>query len=147
MNLLSIAHVPPVIVSPHQSVMEAIEASLPQRVGAVAVVDKGRLVGIFTERDVMAKVVRQRMDPDRTPVGDVMTRPVTTVKPDVSIAEVLKIMVTRHIRHLPVSEDGTRVDGMLSIRNVLQHMVDELQTDLQHMQAYLAGDVAVGRPT
>jgi len=147
MNLLSIAHVPPVIVSPHQSVMEAIEASLPQRVGAVAVVDKGCLVGIFTERDVMAKVVRQRMDPDRTLVGDVMTSPVTTVKPDVSIGEVLQLMLNRHIRHLPVSEDGAQVSGMLSIRNVLQHMVEELQTDLHHMQAYLTGEMAAGRST
>jgi CBS domain-containing protein len=147
MNLLSIAHVPPVIVSPNQSVMEAIEVSLPQRVGAVAVVEKGRLVGIFTERDVMLKVVRQRMDPDHTLVGDVMTRPVTTVKADTSVGEVLGMMLSRHIRHLPISEDGTEVEGMLSIRNVLQHMVEELQSDLHHMQAYVAGDSVTGRPT
>jgi CBS domain-containing protein len=142
MNLLTIAHVPPVIVSPDQSVMDAIDASLPQRVGAVAVMERGRLVGIFTERDVMLKVVRQRMDPDRTLVGDVMTRPVITVKPDTSVGEVLKLMLSRHIRHLPLSEDGMQVDGMLSIRNVLQHMVEELQTDLHHMQAYLTADLS-----
>jgi CBS domain-containing protein len=141
MNLLSIAHVPPVVVSPDQSVMDAIEISLPQRVGAVVVMERGRLVGIFTERDVMLKVVHQRMDPDKTLVGDVMTRPVMTVKPDTSVGEVLQMMLERHIRHLPVSEDGIQVDGMLSIRNVLQHMVEELQTDLHHMRAYLTADL------
>jgi CBS domain-containing protein len=144
MNLLNIAHVPPVQVSPDDTVMAAIEVSLPSRVGAVAVTEKGNLVGIFTERDVMLKVVRQRLDPDQTKVRSVMTSPVMTVHPDTSVGEVLHLMLDKHIRHLPVSADGKTVQGMLSIRNVLQFMVEELQTNLHHMQTYLTSAVAAG---
>lgn len=143
MNLLSIAHVPPVVVAPTDSVMNAIDASLPQRVGAVAVIDKGRLVGIFTERDVMLKVVHQKRDPATTAIREVMTSPVMTVQPDMSVGDVLHMMLDRHIRHLPVSEDGKTVLGMLSIRNVLQFMVEDLQTNLHYLQNYLTSDAVV----
>jgi CBS domain-containing protein len=141
MNLLNIAHVPPVQVSPDDTVMAAIEASLPARVGAVAVMEKGRLVGIFTERDVMLKVVRQRLDPESTQIRSVMTSPVMTVHPDTSVGEVLRLMLDKHIRHLPVSVDGKAVQGMLSIRNVLEFMVEDLQANLHYMEAYITADV------
>ncbi len=137
MNLLDIAHVPAVEVSPDSTVIEAIEASAPARVGAVAVMEKGRLVGMFTERDVMLKVVLNRLDPDMTVLRGVMTSPVTTVGPDTSVPEVLQLMLEKHFRHLPISEDGQTVQGMLSIRNVLQHMVEDLQQNLHHMEAYV----------
>ena len=143
MNLLSIAHVPPVAVSPEDTVITAVDFSLPHRVGAVAVIEKGKLVGIFTERDVMLKVVHGRLDPETTKVRAVMTAPVLTVQPDADIAEVLRLMVEKHIRHLPVSKDGRTVEGMLSIRNVLQFMVEDLQSSLNHMQSYLTSSVGV----
>jgi CBS domain-containing protein len=143
MNLLSIAHVPPVIVSPDDSVMTAIEVSLPQRVGAVSVMERGRLVGIFTERDVMLKIVHQKRDPERTLIRDVMTSPVMTVKPDTNVGDVLHLMLDRHIRHLPVSQDGTTVLGMLSIRNVLQYMVEDLQSNVHHLQSYIASEAVI----
>lgn len=138
MNLLSIAHVPAVQVTPEDTVLEAVELSLPARVGAVAVVEGGHLVGIFTERDVMLKVVHQRLDPATTRIRDVMSSPVTTVAPDVPAAQVLKTMLDRHIRHMPVSEDGEHVLGMLSIRNVLQYLVQDLSSSLHTMEAYVA---------
>lgn len=144
MNLLEIAHVPAVVVAPDATVIEAIEASVPTRVGAVAVVEKNRLIGMFTERDVMLKVVLKRLDPDKTVLRDVMTSPVKTIPPDTPVPEVLRMMLERHIRHLPISPDGKSVMGMLSIRNVLQHMVEDLQTDLRHMESYLGSTVQVG---
>ena len=143
MNLLGIAHVPPVEVAPTDSVMKAIEVSLPQRVGAVAVMERGRLVGIFTERDVMLKIVHERRDPETTMIRDVMTSPVLTVQADMSVGDVLRMMLDRHIRHLPVSEDGKAVQGMLSIRNVLQFMVEDLQSNLHYLQNYLTSEAVV----
>jgi CBS domain-containing protein len=140
MNLLQIAHVPPVCVTPEQTVMEAIEASLPARVGAVAVLEGDVLVGIFTERDVMLKVVYKRLDPDRTRIRDVMTAPVIRVEPSMSPRKVLALMLDKHIRHLPISTDGVHVDGMLSIRNVLQHLVNDLTENLHHMEAFIGAD-------
>ena len=140
MNLLSIAHVPAIEILPDSTVLEAIEVSLPGRVGAVAVVDSGKLMGIFTERDVMLKVVHKQLDPKTTKVGDVMTAPVITIAPNTAVKDVLHLMLEKHIRHLPISEDGKAVKGMLSIRNVLQFMVEALQSDLHHMENYFIGD-------
>ena len=137
MNLLSIAHVPPIIVSPKFTVMEAVEASLAARVGAVAVVEDHRLKGIFTERDMMYKVVHQRMDPDTTPIEAVMTSPVLTIPREKRVDEVLEMMLDQHIRHLPIIGEGEKVEGMLSIRNVLQYMVRDLRQNLRFVEAYI----------
>ncbi len=140
MNLLSIAYKPPIQVAPEDTVMDAVEASLPAKVGAVAVVQKGNLIGIFTERDLMYKVVHNRMNPDKTLVHEVMTTPVITIPPFMPIEEVLQMMLDKHIRHLPVSEDGKKAEGMLSIRNVLQFMVNDLQENLRHMENFIGAD-------
>lgn len=140
MNLLSIAHVPPIIVSPDNTVMDAVDVTLAARVGAVAVVEKNRLTGIFTERDMMYKVVHNRMDPDTTLIREVMTSPVIKIVPNMAPKEVLELMLDKHIRHLPISEDGKEVLGMLSIRNILQFLVTDLKNDLRHMEAFIGAD-------
>lgn len=136
MNLLSISHTP-LVISPEATVMDAVEASLAARVGAVAVIKDDQLVGIFTERDMMYKVVAQRLDPDTTPIRKVMTSPVLTVPPEKRPDEVLELMLEKHIRHLPISTDGKKVEGMLSIRNILQYLVQHLRQDLNYMEAYV----------
>jgi len=140
MNCLSIAQVPPTIVPPGATVLEAIDASLPTRVGAVAVVESGSLVGIFTERDVMLKVVRERRDPATTLVGAVMTSPVITIPPVAKDEDVLRLMTEHRIRHLPISEDGKTVLGILSIGNVLEYLLEERNRDLTHLAAYVNAD-------
>lgn len=137
MNLLTVAHRPAVEVAPDSTVMEAVEASLPARVGAVAVVEQGRIIGIFTERDVMTKVLPKRLDPDKTQVREVMTSPVITVPPTLHIDDVWNLMLEKHIRHLPISEDGRTVLGMLSIRNVLELLVQTLKENLKYMESYM----------
>ena len=140
MNLLDIAHVPAIEVSPDDSVMTAIDVSLPAKVGAVAVVEGGALIGIFTERDVMFKVVHKRLDPDRTLVREVMTTPVIKITPTEVPHRVLRLMLEDHIRHLPISEDGRSVSGMLSLRNLLQFMVNDLEENLNHMANFIGAD-------
>ncbi|MCZ6646110.1 MAG: CBS domain-containing protein [SAR324 cluster bacterium] len=140
MNLLLIAHVPPILVSPENTVMDAVDASLPAKVGAVAVVSGEKLVGIFTERDLMYKVVHNRLDPDQTIIRDVMTAPVITIPPEMPADEVLEMMLDKHIRHLPISADGIGVDGMLSIRNILQAIVVDLKDNLLHLENYIGAD-------
>jgi CBS domain-containing protein len=140
MNCLSIAHVPPIVVPPSASVLEAVDASLPARVGAVAVVEAGTLVGIFTERDVMLKVVHQRRDPATTLVREVMTTPVITIPSEMRDEEVLQLMSRHHIRHLPICEDGRTVLGILSIRNVLEYLLEERTHDLKFMESFVNAD-------
>jgi CBS domain-containing protein len=106
-----------VSVAPDELLRTAAQAMTAAKVGMVVVLDDGRLAGVMTERDVL-RTVSESMDPDKTPVGDVMTRDVITVEPDWEVYEAASEMAARNIRHLVVSE-GERVVGVVSIRDVL----------------------------
>jgi CBS domain-containing protein len=140
MALLKVADVPATTVAKNATVIEAVAAMEKNRVGAVAVVEHGLLKGIFTERDVMLRVVLARRNPEATTMAEVMTTTVQTVPADTSSNEALAIMVEKHIRHLPVAGDDGRVLGMLSIRNLLQRRVEDLSHELEAVDAYLTAD-------
>mgnify|MGYP001569781827 CR=1 FL=1 len=140
MSLLKIAHVPPTTVETSASVLEAVQAMAEEAVGAVAVVENGELRGIFTERDVMLRVVLRQRKPGETPIREVMSTPVETVTDDKPYNEALSFMVEHHIRHLPIVGKDDKLLGMLSIRNLLEHMVEELQQQLNSLDQYLSND-------
>ena len=140
MSLLRIASVPPAIVQPQSSVTEAVEVMAEHAVGAVAVVENGHLLGIFTERDVMLRVVLRQRHPANTRVGEVMTSPVETITEESHEDEALVHMIERHVRHLPVVNTGGQLTGMLSIRNLLEHRVDELAREIHSLDQYLSND-------
>jgi len=138
MSLLKIAHVPAATVAPGSTVFDAVHVMAREGVGAVAVVENGgksRLQGIFTERDVMLRVVELERDPRTTRVGDVMTSPVETAREETTAAEALI-----HLRHLPIVARGGRLLGMLSIRNLLEDQVGDLQRSLHSLEQYLSND-------
>jgi CBS domain-containing protein len=138
--LLKLSQHPPVIVQPNASVHEAVRAMSKNRVGAVGVVDEGRLVGIFTERDVMERVVLPLRDPGTTRISDVMTSPVESIRPDHDPHAALEQMVERHIRHLAITDDSNGLLGMLSIRNLLQDQFENATREAESLQAYLSAD-------
>ena len=140
MSLLKIASVPPAAVAPSATVLEAIEVMAEHAVGAVAVVENGRLCGIFTERDVMLRVVLRHRNPKETRVGEVMTSPAETITDETPEEDALVHMVERHRRHLPIVNAGGQLAGMLSIRNLLEHRVDELARELHSLDQYLSND-------
>ena len=140
MSLLKIASVPPAAVEPKATVLEAVEMMAEHAVGAVAVVDDGHLLGIFTERDVMLRVVLRHRHPRDTRVGDVMTSPAETITDATSEEDALVHMVERHVRHLPIVGADGQLTGMLSIRNLLEHRVDELARELHSLDQYLSND-------
>jgi len=140
MSLLKIASVPPASVAPSATVLEAVEVMAEHAVGAVAVVDDGQLLGIFTERDVMLRVVLRHRHAKDTRVGDVMTSPVETITDKSPEEEALVHMVERHVRHLPIVNAKGTLTGMLSIRNLLEHRVDELARELHSLDQYLSND-------
>jgi CBS domain-containing protein len=143
MALLKIAHVPPAKIDSGQNVLEAVQLMAREGVGAVAVLEKGEraeLCGVFTERDVMLRVVLQKLDPVHTKVRDVMTAPVATIPEDMTAEDAFNLMVERHMRHLAiVSEDGELL-GMLSIRNLLEHLVEDLKRELHSLDQYISND-------
>ena len=140
MGLLTLARVPPLIVEPDISVMEAVGAMARDRVGAVVVVTAGRLQGIFTERDVMLRVVQQSRDPRATLVRDVMTADVRTVIDASTSEEAIEIMLTEHLRHLPVLGKDGKVLGLLSIRALLEDRVQDLSREVSSLEQYLGND-------
>jgi CBS domain-containing protein len=140
MSLLKIAQVPPPVVELSASVLEAVEVMAEHGVGAVGVVEDGTLRGIFTERDVMLRVVLKERDPKLTKVGDVMTSPAQTICDDTTEEDALVHMLERHVRHLPIVAKDGKLKAMLSIRNVLEHRVDELARELHSLDQYLLND-------
>lgn len=116
------------------SVRTAAHVMKEARIGALAVIDEGRLVGIFTERDALFRVLAGRLDPDRTTVDEVMTRDPTTVGPERSIVHALHLMHDGGFRHLPVVERGRPI-GMVSIRDALGPELARFEHEVHDMEA------------
>jgi len=106
-------------VPPHATVFEAVQKMVEARIGAVLVVDEGRLVGIFSERDVLVRVVSLHRDPLTTPVAHVMTIDPITIDASMPVDEVLDQHSGKEFRHLPVLDEGHLV-GMVSVRDLLR---------------------------
>jgi len=140
MGLLRIARTPLVTVKPDATVMEAVRTMVQESIGAIGVTDGMRLIGIFSERDLMFRVISQKRDPDQTLVQDVMTAPVETIHRDSTADEALKVMLEKHIRHLPIAERDGRLSGMISMRNLLHDKVEELTGQLDSLEAYFTAD-------
>lgn len=100
------------------------------KIGAILVVDdQGRLAGLFTERDVLNRVVAQGLDPDSTQLSTVMTADLQTASPDKPLAHALHMMFEGGFRHVPVVEDGRPV-GMVSARNALGLEIQQFEKEL-----------------
>jgi CBS domain-containing protein len=118
---------PVVKVPTAATVMDAVRAMVRQKVGAVVVLDGVRLRGIFTERDVVTRVVLEGLDPDKTPIVNVMTSSVKTIRDDADPKVARGLMVENHIRHLPVLDASGEVISMLSMRHLLRAEVSDLE--------------------
>jgi CBS domain-containing protein len=140
MGLLKIAHVPPATVVPSANVLEAVQIMAEEGVGAVAVVENGTVKGIFTERDLMLRVVLRDRNTHQTRISEVMTSPVETAAEDTTAPEALKHMLDRHLRHLPIVQADGHLLGMLSIRNLLEHMVEDLSREVESLDQFLLND-------
>ena len=140
MSLLKIASVPPAAVAPDTTVLEAVEVMAEHGVGAVAVVENGLLRGIFTERNVMLRVVLRHRNPKGTRMAEVMTSPAETITDATTEEDALVHMVERHVRHLPIVGARGELEGMLSLRNLLEHRVAELARELHSLDQYLSND-------
>ena len=119
-----------------QSVRDAARYMTDRRVGAVSVLDGTRLVGVLSERDVMGRVVARQLDPDRTPVAEVMTKDLVVAQGDESHEEGLRRMKQAGCRHLPVV-DGDRLVGMVSQRDLLQIDLSEKDEEIRWLNAYI----------
>src|ERR1700722_1780355 len=107
------------VATRQDTVVAAVKAMCVARIGSLLVMEGNILCGIFSERDLMTRVVLARLDPHFTAVGDVMTLDVVCIGPDASVRDAMRIMTTRRVRHLPVADDG-RIIGMVSIGDLVR---------------------------
>ena len=123
-------------VLPTVTISEAVAEMNRQRVGCMLVIDEGRLVGVFTERDVLKRVVGAGVDPTRTRVAEVMTSSVITVSPDATVEQAMVIFTEKRCRHLPVIEQG-RLVGTISIGDITRWMADSSRAEAEHLKNYI----------
>lgn len=122
--------------TPGSTVYEAARDMTERRIGAMAVVEGERLVGMFSERDLMTRVVVPGRDPRAVRVADVMTRDVVTAGLGETREGAIDKMKKAGCRHLPVVADG-RVIGMISMRDLLRDHIEEQGEEIRHLRAYL----------
>ena len=125
-----------VSAQPDAVVMDVAVAMSEGRIGAIPIIAGERLVGIFSERDLMTRVVVSGRDAQQTRVEEVMTHKVVTSSLDESVDRCLEKMQRAGCRHLPVVQDG-RVIAMLSMRDLLRDEIEEQDEEIRHLRAYI----------
>lgn len=125
-------------VEEDQTVAEVARQMTELHVGAILVLNEGQLRGVFSERDLMKRVVLERLDPEGTPVRDVMTQALATIDEGASVEDALQAMESNNCRHLPVTR-GSRVVAFLSMRDLMHYELALKTEELHHMRAYIHG--------
>ncbi len=124
-------------LTPDTSVFEALGILANHDVGALMVMDQGKLVGIFSERDYTRKVALLGKSSKETMVKDIMTSKVLTVNSKTGTKDCMALMSVKKIRHLPVV-DGTTVMGMISIRDIMDDIIADHEATISQLQSYIA---------
>ena len=119
-------------VAPRATVLEAVQQMNRERIGALLVREDEDLVGIFTERDVLTRILDQGRDPGVTRVSEVMTTEVVAVKPSTTVADAMAVFTERRCRHLPVVDEG-RLEGMVSIGDLTRWVTRNQEFHIQDL--------------
>ncbi len=128
-------------ISPDATVFEAIRLMDSKNVGALLVMDQGRLVGIVSERDYTRKVMLRGKRSGETKVAEIMSTNVFTTHPHEPVEKCLRLMTEKHIRHLPVL-DGDDVVGVISIGDLVKHVISCQSAAIAHLENYIHGGYA-----
>jgi CBS domain-containing protein len=123
-------------ITPQASVYEALQKMANREVGALIVFDGGEICGLFSERDYARKVILQGRFSKDTQVQEIMTRRVINVEPEQTVEACMVLMTDKHIRHLPVLEDG-RLIGILSIGDIVKAVIDAQRLTIEELETYI----------
>jgi CBS domain-containing protein len=126
-------------VSPNATVLDAALLMNEHKIGALVVSEAGNVVGIFTERDVLRRVVAKRLDPANVRIADVMTREVVCCELDTEIEEAKAVFMNRRIRHLPVVDADGYLQGLISIGDLNAFQLDGHERTIHYLHEYLYG--------
>lgn len=127
-----------IAISPEASVFDAIRLMAENSIGALAVIQDGRLVGMLSERDYARKVIIKGRSSRETRVGEIMTADVVTTTSRQTVTECMNLVTDRRIRHLPVVEDD-EVVGMISIGDLVQAIISDQQAEIEQLEHYISG--------
>jgi CBS domain-containing protein len=130
------------IIAPDASVYEALKLMADKDVGALLVLEAGKLVGIISERDYARKVILKGKFSKDTPVHEIMTTRLIFVHPEQTVQECMALMTDRHIRHLPVLV-GEELVGLVSIGDLVKTIISEQEFLIQNLQDYMTGSPIV----
>jgi len=125
-------------VAPNDSVFHALCVMAEHNVGALLVLEDGRLVGIFSERDYARKQIRNNLSPKETPVREMMSSRVAYVSLDSTLEECMTLMTEKRFRHLPVLDDQQQVLGILSIGDMVKEIISSQKFLIEELERYIA---------
>jgi CBS domain-containing protein len=129
-------------VTPTMTIAEAVSEMNRMRAGSVVVMEGFRLAGIFTERDVLRRVVGAGLDPKIMRVADVMSRNVHTICPETTVEETMVAFAEKRCRHLPVLS-GSKLVGLISIGDISRWMADTHKAEADQLKSYISGGLSV----
>ncbi len=125
-------------VTPDTLIIDALKLMADKEIGALLVLDAGKLVGIMSERDYARKIILQGKSSKTTSVGEIMTGKVVYVRPEQSVETCMALMFSRNIRHLPVMEGGQLV-GLISMRDVVGAIIAHQEFIIEQLENYITG--------
>ena len=125
-------------ISPQASVYQALELMAQKEVGALLVIENDKLVGIFSERDYARKIILKGKASKDTAVGELMTTSVYYVTPDNTLEEAMALMTSKHIRHLPIMNQG-KLSGIVTLGDVVKKIISEQKLTIDELENYVTG--------
>jgi CBS domain-containing protein len=128
-------------VTSKTSVYDALVLMSEKNIGAVMIIDDGKLTGIFSERDYARKIILKGKHSDDTSVSEVMTAKVITIDTDKKLEDAMQIMSDKHIRHIPVVE-GEKLIGIISINDVVSSIIKDQKERIASLEGYISGSYA-----
>lgn len=124
-------------VSPDTSVLDALKMMMDKNISALLVMEGANLTGIFTERDYARKIILKGKSSKTTLIKDVMTAELETISLHSSIDHCMQLMTDKHIRHLPIVDDG-KVAGMISIGDLVKFVIEDQKLTIEQLQSYIS---------
>ena len=125
-------------IDPNATVYRALELMVQRDVGSLLVIDNGRFVGIFTERDYARKVMLKGKSSKDTFIHDIMSEHPITITPDATVEECMSLMTKRYIRYLPVLEENKLV-GLISIGDIVKYIIEDQKFIIENLEHYITG--------
>ncbi len=124
-------------ISPDAKVVDALRIMAEKNVGALVVLENDNMAGIISERDYARKIILKGLQSYDTPVRDIMTAPVYTVHPDTTAEQCMALLSEKHIRHLPVINQG-KLAGLVSIGDIVKAITTEQNITIENLEVYIA---------